>query len=184
MVWNNLNTNRKRQIKKAIKLGVVTEEAKTENDVKEFYAILKDLYKTKIRKPLFSLEFFQKFIGSSVGKILLVKFENKIIGGIASPVLPGSAIYELYICGLDQEYKECCPSVMATYAAMEYGYKNGLNRFDFMGAGKPEEDYGVRDFKEKFGGEMVEYGRFIKVKNIFLFNLGKFAMSVLAGKKG
>lgn len=30
-----------------------------------------------------------------------------------------------------------------------------------MGAGVPNDGgYGVRDFKAKFGGELVEYGRF------------------------
>lgn len=183
LVWNNFNNNRQRQIKKAIKLGVVTEEAKTANDVIEFYNILQGLYESKIKKPLFSLEFFQKFRTSGVGKILLVKVENKIIGGIACPILPDNTIYELYICGSDQEYKDCSPSVMATYAAIEYGYRNGLKRFDFMGAGKPEEDYGVRDFKAKFGGESVEHGRFIKINNKFLYNLGKLALSILSARK-
>lgn len=59
---------------------------------------------------------------------------------------------------------------MATYAAIEYGLKNHLKIFDFMGAGKPSEDYGVRDFKGKFGGELVEHGRFIKINNALLFN--------------
>lgn len=183
IAWKNLNSNRQRQIKKALKLGVVTEEAKTEKEVSEFYGILRSLYKTKVKKPLFSLEFFQKFISSGVGKILLVKLDDKIIGGIACPILKGNTIYELYICGLDHEYKDCSPSVMATYAAIEYGFKNGLKRFDFMGAGRSDEGYGVREFKEKFGGELVEHGRFIKINNPFLYNLGKTALSVLGSKK-
>jgi len=182
-VWKNLNTNRQRQIKKALKEGVVLEEAKTLTEVKEFYSILFLLYQTKIRKPLFALEFFEKFITSGVGKILLVKKENRVIGGIVAPVLNGKCIYELYVCGLDQEYKECSPSVMATYAAIEYGYKNKLKYFDFMGAGKPEADYSVRDFKQKFGGELVDHGRFIMINNKFLYSLGKTAINLVARKK-
>ena len=109
----------------------------------------------------------------------MVKWKDKIIGGIVCPVLEGKTIYELYICGLDQEYKDLSPSVMATYAAIEYGFKNGFKKFDFMGAGKPSEDYGVRDFKAKFGGDLVEHGRFIKICNPFLFNLGKAGLSIL-----
>ncbi len=182
-IWENLNTNRQRQVKKALKEGVMLEEAKTLSDVKEFYSILSHLYKTKIRKPLLPLEFFEKFISSGVGKILLVKKENKIIGGIAAPILEGRCICEFYICGLDYDYKECSPSVMATYAAIQYGNKNDLKYFDFMGAGKPESDYNVRDFKEKFGGELVEHGRFIKINNQFLYYLGKMAIHFMSGKK-
>ena len=179
IVQANLNTNRKRQIKKAFKNGVVIEEAKNVNEVQEFFTILNDLYQKKIRKPLLPFVFFKFFFESNIGKILLVKYQNKIIGGIVCPVLENKTIYELYICGLDQEYKDLSPSVMATYAAIEYGFKNNLTKFDFMGAGKPTEDYGVRDFKEKFGGQLVEHGRFIKINNLFLFNLGKMALSVL-----
>jgi hypothetical protein len=31
--------------------------------------------------------------------------------------------------------------------------------FDFGGGGRADEEYGVRDFKAKFGGELVNYGR-------------------------
>lgn len=176
---SGLNTNRKRQIKKALKTGVTLEEAKNVNDVNDYYAVLKDLYINKIKKPLLPYEFFKHFFELSAGKILLVKYNDKIIGGIVCPILENKTIYELYICGQDQEFKDQSPSVMATYAAIEYGFKNGLKKFDFMGAGKPNEDYGVRDFKEKFGGELVEHGRFIKINNPLLFKAGITALKLL-----
>jgi len=179
VVQENLNTNRKRQIKKAFKNGAVIAEAKNINEVNEFYLILEDLYKNKIKKPLLPMEFFQAFFEKDIGKILLVKKEEKIIGGIVCPILRNKAIYELYICGLDHDYKDLSPSVMATYAAIEYGFNNNLKKFDFMGAGKPSEDYGVRDFKAKFGGELVEHGRFVKINNQFLYGLGKTALKVI-----
>lgn len=183
IAWANFNNNRKRQIKKAIKNGVTIEIAKNEIEVKDYYIILEDLYLKKIKKPLFSLEFFLKFFHSNVGKILLVKYQEKIIGGIVCPILEKEIIYELYICGLDQEYKDNSPSVMATFAAIEYGYRNGFKKFDFMGAGKPNEDYGVRDFKDKFGGKLVEHGRFVKINNETLYSIGKAALKILKKAK-
>lgn len=183
-VWKNLNNNRRRQIKKAIKLGAVTIEAKTEEDVKKFYGILKNLYADKVKKPFFPLDFFLKFIKTGFGKIFLVKLENEVIGGIACPFLNAETIYELYVCGLDQQYKDYSPSVMATYAGIEFGCKNKMKRFDFMGAGKPENDYGVREFKEKFGGELVEHGRFIRINKPLLYRLGRTVISAASRKKG
>lgn len=184
LVWKQFNTNRQRQIKRALKSGVTIEEAKTDDDVKVFYNILAELYSTKIKKPLFPMEFFQKMVTAEVGKILLVKFEDRIIGGIACPIVKSNTIYELYICGLDQEYKDCSPSVMATYAAIDYAIKNNIKRFDFMGAGQPGSDYGVRDFKGKFGGTLVEHGRFIKINNSFLYGVGKLGLKILSCLKG
>lgn len=179
MAWNQLNTNRKRQINKALKNGVSIKEAASLADVKKFYDILKNLYDTRIKKPLPAIAFFEAFYKADVGKYLLVHFNDRIVGGIMCPMLNGKAVYEFYIGGLDQEYKEVSPSVMATWAAIDYGYKNGFQYFDFMGAGKPDESYGVREFKEKFGGELVEYGRFIKINNKFLYNLGVATLSLM-----
>jgi dTDP-D-glucose 4,6-dehydratase len=42
---------------------------------------------------------------------------------------------------------------------LHWGAENGYRVYDFGGAGKPDEPYGVRDFKAKFGGELVNFGR-------------------------
>jgi len=52
-----------------------------------------------------------------------------------------------------------------------------------MGAGKPDEGYGVRDFKAKFGGELVEHGRFIHINQPVLYTIGKQAVKFLKRKK-
>ena len=48
-----------------------------------------------------------------------------------------------------------------------------------MGAGKPDDGYGVRDFKAKFGGQLVEHGRFLHVMNPLLYNIGKLGVKLL-----
>lgn len=174
----SVSSSRMRQIKKAQKNSVKWKEAENMEEVEMFYNILSRLYKYKIRKPLLPFEFFSNFFESSLGKYFLVDYKGKIIGGIMCPIIEGKAIYEFYVCGLDDEYKEQYPSVMATWAAMEYANQNNIPLFDFMGAGKPDEKYGVREFKARFGGELVEYGRFIKVNNPFLYNLGKLGLKV------
>lgn len=71
------------------------------------------------------------------------------------------------------------PSVLATWAGIEYAAKNGFEYFDFMGAGKPDESYGVREFKSKFGGELVSYGRFLYVYKPLVYKLAKCYFDVL-----
>ncbi|MFC2110896.1 lipid II:glycine glycyltransferase FemX [Bacteroidota bacterium] len=176
----SMSSSRLRQIKKAIKNGVTWNEAKTINDVNTFYDILLDLYKNRIKKPLFSRIFFQEFYKKKMGKYLLVYYEDKVIGGIMCPIFNTKVIFEFFVCGLDKEFNNQYPSVMATWAAMEYANQNNIAYFDFMGAGSPNEDYGVREFKARFGGEIVEYGRFINVINPLLYNIGVFAMKILS----
>lgn len=175
-----VSKSRLRQIKNAQKQGVVWRLAETEEEITAFYTILEDLYKTKIKKPLFQKEFFLRFFHSNVAKYLLVFYNQKVIGGIMCPILQDKSIYEFYVCGLDADYKDQYPSIMATWAAIEFAVQNKISLFDFMGAGSPNEAYGVREFKARFGGEQVEYGRFLFVLNPFLFTLGKIGLKTLS----
>lgn len=179
-LWSNLKENRKRQIKKALKEGVEIKEATSEEEVRQFYSILSALYSKRVKKPLFDLEFFMTFYRKNLGVFLLVKYDEHIIGGIMCPILDNRVIYEWFICGEDSSYKAQYPSVMATWAAIDYANKNSISKFDFMGAGKPNEKYGVRDFKSKFGGEMQEYGRFVAVCHPLLYFVGKLGIKVMA----
>lgn len=179
----NISNSRKRQINKALRNGVVWHEAISLEEVHSFYDILQNLYLFKIKKPLHSIIFFEEFYKRNLGKYLLVHYKRKIIGGVMCAVMPNKAIYEYYVCGLDREYKEQYPSVIATWAAIEYANQQHIPLFDFMGAGSPKKDYGVYEFKARFGGELVNYGRFLLVLNPFLFGIGKLGLRIISKSK-
>lgn len=183
VIQRNMHESRRRQVRKGLASGAVIEEAKTEQEVRDFYRILEQLYRRKVKTPLFGLEFFLAFFRQEWGKYLLVKFEGKVIGGMMCPILEGRAIYEWYVCGLAEPYREQHPSVLATYAAMQYAVEHGLPRFDFMGAGKPGDDYGVRAFKAQMGGEQVEHGRFLLIAKPLLYRIGVLGVAWLKRKR-
>ena len=181
-MFARLSETRRRQIHKAQKNGVVIEEAQTEQEVVDWYAILLDLYRRKVKTPLFPLSFFLEFFRQKRGIYLLVKSEGKVIGGIMCPIKEEQCIYEWFVCGMDTQYKAFSPSVMATWAAMEYAHTHQLPRFDIMGAGEPGVPYGVRDFKAEFGGKLVEHGRFIHICKPSLYRLGTCVVKFLKRK--
>ena len=178
-MWERLSDNRKRQVKKAFMNGAEIVEVQNEKDITDWYEILKKLYYTKVKTPLFPLSFFIEFYQQGVGKYLLVKYEGKVTGGIMCPIFDGKCIYEWFVCGMDNEYKKQYPSVMATWAAMEYANGHNLPMFDIMGAGEPDKPYGVRDFKAEFGGELVEHGRWLHVERPLLYAIGKIGVRAL-----
>ena len=183
VIQRNMHESRRRQVRKGLVSGAVIEEANTEQDVRDFYRILEQLYRRKVKTPLFGLEFFLAFFRQEWGKYLLVKYEGKVIGGMMCPILEGRTIYEWYVCGVDEPYREQHPSVLATYAAMQYAADHGLPRFDFMGAGKPEEDYGVRAFKAQMGGQLMEHGRFLLIAKPLLYRIGVLGVAWLRRKR-
>ena len=85
----------------------------------------------------------------------------------------------MYYCGVRDYNTKIFPTHLAIMAAIEFGLKNNLRILDMMGAGKPGVEYGVRKYKSEFGGELVEYGRFINIYSPLLFKLGKIGLSIL-----
>jgi hypothetical protein len=47
-----------------------------------------------------------------------------------------------------------------------------------MGAGKPGSEYGVRDYKIQFGGELIEYGRYIRINQKLLYHIGRKVIEI------
>lgn len=177
-VKKRMSSSRVRQIKSSLKMGASIAEARSEDDVVAFYKILHKLYQEKVKKPLSSLDLFLKFWRSGAGKFFIVLFEDRVIGGIMCPVFDKKVIYEWYICGEDGLAQGLHPSVLATWAPIEYGYRHGFEHFDFLGAGKPDQDYGVREFKARFGGDEVNFGRYEMVVNKPLYEVGKLGLKV------
>ena len=179
LVESRLGKNRKRDIKTSIRDGATIIECPTIEQVRTYYALLKQLYTTKIKTPLFSWNFFEKLHAHPNGRFILVELNGEIIGGTVCVLLPNKCIYEWFVCGRDGEWKSIFPSSLATYAGIRYAAEHGCTRFDMMGAGKPDEAYGVRDFKARFGGELVEHGRFLCVHKPLLYWIGKMGVKLL-----
>lgn len=182
-VTKNLSSSKKRQIKQSIKGGAEVVVATTLTEVHDYYRILKTLYVERVKSPLFPVEFFEKLIKLSNANILLIKVRQRVVGGITCVCLDTRTVSEWFVCGDDGGVdKGIYPSVLATWAGIEYALNNGYAKFDFMGAGKPDEGYGVREFKSKFGGELVEHGRFLYVCQPHLYTLGKYIVKKMKGK--
>lgn len=181
LVNSKLDRNRRRNIKKALDNGVVIDEKPSPEDLKQLYSMLVELYTTKVKTPLFPFEFFEKLSKIPSSRFFLAKnAEGRLLGGLICVELEHRAVYAWLACGDDYNYKSLSPSVMVNYAGVSYAARKGIPRFDFMGAGKPDDGgYGVRDFKLKFGGDLVEYGRYVHVCNRLLFSIGKIAVRIL-----
>jgi lipid II:glycine glycyltransferase (peptidoglycan interpeptide bridge formation enzyme) len=166
--------------------GATVVEPESVKQVYEFYSILKHLYRQKVKKPLPDVSFFESFYhktnAEGHGKIFLVQHEGKIIGGILCPMMKNKSMFEWYVCGLDKLYvaKNIYPSVLATWAALEYATLNNIRQFDFMGLGKPGVKYGVRDFKLRFGGKVVNYGRLIRINRPVFYWIAELGFNFLS----
>ena len=175
----NLGRSRKRDIRTSLRDGAKIIEKPTLEQVREYYAILKHLYKTRVKTPLFPFSFFEKLWHHKDGRFILVALNNEIIGGTVCVEQESKCLYEWFVCGRDGEWKSIFPSSLATYAGIKYAAEHNCPRFDMMGAGTPDEAYGVRDFKARFGGKEVEHGRFLCIIKPLLYGIGVWGVRIL-----
>ena len=178
-VQSRIGKHRWRYIRLSMRDGAQIVDNPTIEQVRAFYTILQDLYRTKVRTPLWSWEFFERLFHVEQARYILVELDGQIVGGTACVCLPGKAVYEWYACGLDNCRDDIRPLSVAIWGEMQYASENGYPIFDFMGAGSPDQPYGVRDFKAEFGGELVEPGRFLCIRKPLLYWIGKMGVKWL-----
>ena len=178
-VERRIGKHRRRYIRLSIREGVTVVESPSLDQVRQYYAILEDLYRTKVKMPLYPWHFFEQLYKLDTSRFILIEYDGQIIGGSVCVCLNDRGVYEWFACGKDGVYKNVHPSSMTKYAGMKFAHDHHYPIFDMMGAGKPDEKYGVRDFKAEFGGEMVEHGRYRYVANKPLYALGKIGVKLL-----
>jgi lipid II:glycine glycyltransferase (peptidoglycan interpeptide bridge formation enzyme) len=179
-ILSKMKYNRRREIRLSYTKGAETKIATNEEDVEALYTILENLYKTRVKLPLPSLDYFLNLYRNSLGRVILVIHNETVIGGSFCFYYPNSAIYTLYYCGIRNYDKKIFATHLAVLGVIEFAVENNLKIVDFMGAGKPDEDYGVRDYKLQFGGDLIEYGRFKIIFNPILYKTGELGLKILS----
>lgn len=159
-IWQSIRPNARRNIQKARKLDVRIEEINDTNGISVIYPILKRLYK-RIQVPLPDLSLFHSAfeVLQPQGRLrlFLAKVNDIEIGALTLLIYKGVVTY--WYTGTLRSYSSYRAADLLVWNSLELGNQNGFHTFDFGGGGRPEEKYGVRDFKAKFGGYLVNYGR-------------------------
>lgn len=177
-ILSAMKYNRKREIRISLESGATYKACEKLEELKEVYKLLHNLYKEVVKLPLPPFVFFFNAMNSSICKIFIVEHNNTIIGGSVCFFLPGKEIYTMYYCGDRNYHKKIYPTHLSILAAIEFALTQKIRTLDFMGAGKKEIDYGVRQYKLEFGGDLVEHGRFSKISQPFLYCLGKTGLKM------
>jgi len=184
VVAGTMSNMRVRNIKASLRDGVQIIDQPSLPQVKEYYTILRRLYRRKVKKPLFPFSFFEQLYAHPDAHFLLVGLPSngtiKIIGGTICVAQEGRCLYEWFVSGMDGRWPSIYPSSVATYAAIRYAADHSLPRFDMMGAGIPNKHYGVRDFKAEFGGDLVEHGRYKHIFHTLLYRMGVIGVHFLS----
>lgn len=163
-VWGSVHKSMRKNIRRAKETGIKIEEMKDKKLIRTFYKILKETY-DRVKHPLFDITLFESafdiLVPKKMAKFHLANYENDCIGCRASLLYKG-VIYAWYV-GTLRKFSRLNANPLLNWNIIEWGTQNKYQTFNFCGAGKPGEKYGIREFKEQFGGRLVNYGRYCKV---------------------
>ena len=180
-VFNKFGAKTRKHIRRELKKGqIVVEEIQSSSQVKTFYALIKKSYQ-EARVPIADISLFEAAFDVLYPK-KMIKFSLARLGEtyIASSVelIYKDVIYGWY-GGVDRAFSSSTPTEILTWHILKWGSENGFRVYDFGGAGTPNEEYGVRDFKSKFGGELVSFGRNTRVHAPVLLRFSTMGYSVM-----
>ncbi len=159
-IWQAISKSCRKRIRKATKTGVKVTEIKDTPLLSTWYGLLEKTY-TWANIPIPDLSLFESIFDILTPKGMAKFFLAEVEGQYAacSLEMPYKNIIYSWYAGFDRQYSKFAPNDVLVWHILDWGAKNGFLYYDFGGAGRPDEDYGVRNFKAKFGGELVEYGR-------------------------
>lgn len=160
-IFERIGKRTRRNIKRGLNRGSVSiEEVVDRADLAACYRLLAVTYRSA-HVPLADSSLFEAAFDilrpKNMVRFSLAKVEG-ITAATSVELLFKDVMYGWY-GGTDRAYASHVPNDLLTWDLLRWGAGHGYRRYDFGGAGKPNEEYGVRDFKAKFGGGLVSYGR-------------------------
>ncbi len=175
-IWAGIRSNARRNIRKAERLDVRVREAKDTADIDTAYGVLRQAYK-RLRVPLPPASLFRssfEILGPlDMMRVLLASVDGVPVGALTLLLHKGVALY--WYTGMSRQHAAYRPADLLVWRGLELARELGFHTFDFGGGGIPQRDYGVRDFKAKFGGDLVNFGRNTHIHAPFRFGLGQVA---------
>lgn len=149
-----------RNVSKARRLGVTVEEAADPGQLAAGYGVLREVY-DRIRVPLPHRSLFDAAhrVLAPLGrfKMLLASVDSRVIGVLT--LLRFRDVLTYWYTGTLRADASYRAGDLLVWHAIQAGRAQGCRVLDFGGAGRPDEPYGVRDFKAKYGGRLVDHGR-------------------------
>lgn len=178
-IKSRLKKSAKKNYNKSKNKGVYFKEISDSDNINASYKLIKETYQ-RVKLPYPDLKFFESLFEVLYFKGYIKYFgafiENELIG-VRVELTYNNIIYDYY-AGSSEKHKNKYPNDFLPLEILLWGNENQYKIFDFGGAGKPNIPYGVRDYKLKFGGDLVNYGRYERINNQMFYKLGKLAMKL------
>lgn len=184
-LWKEIGRKRKDGINKAKRFNFIVSEDNSQSTINDFYEMLTKNY-SQLHLPIPKRVFFENCLTKDTsGYCKLFKLEDSDTTKIVLlAFLHNGLLHAVYIGdNKEQEFISKRPVDFFYFEVMRWCVENGVKFFDWLGAGKPNVSYGVRDFKLQYGGELVDYGRFNLVHSPLKYKIAERGFRLLQKMK-
>jgi lipid II:glycine glycyltransferase (peptidoglycan interpeptide bridge formation enzyme) len=174
-LWKRMRDSARRSIRKCEQRSFQIRHVNTADGVEAIYDLLRLTY-GRAEVPLASRSLFDAALKilqpqGMIELIALYEGEKPLAVSVLLPF--NKQVFGWY--GGSVRIQGVSPVDYLTWHEIAWSCDHGFERYDFGGAGWPNQPYGVRDFKAKFGGELVCYGRYRKVYSVWKMALAERA---------
>jgi CelD/BcsL family acetyltransferase involved in cellulose biosynthesis len=147
--------------------------------LKPCYELLQKSYQ-RARVPLADFSLFDAAF-DILYPMGMIRIATAVIGTSLAAVSVELAYKDIlygWYSGVDRSFARYNPHELLMWHTLHWGATQSYRVYDFGGAGYPDEEYGVRDFKAKFGGQLVCYGRNTLVLSPFRLAVSKIGYGI------
>lgn len=174
-LFEQMHKERRRNVNQAIKAGLTFRELETAEEIHEVVRLIEKTYQRK-HVPISYLSIFdevQRVMKDYAHFFGCFTAEGQMIAGQIR-LCYGELVYA-WFAGSDETYFKLRPNDFTMWNVMCWAHDKGYKWFDFGGGGEPGVEYGVRDYKLKYGCEMYDYGRYTLAHRPITLWLGTIA---------
>ncbi len=161
-LFNGISKSARKQIRRGLRNGDARLiEVTNQTELDPWLDLVQKTYR-HARVPLADRSLFEAVLEQLYPKNM-ARFVLALINGAPAAcsleLLYKDTVYGWY-GGMDRQYGSYYANEIMHWHILKWSAEHGYCLYDFGGAGKPDEEYGVRDFKAKFGGKLVAFGRY------------------------
>mgnify|MGYP001227278591 CR=1 FL=1 len=158
-LWSQMAKNRRNGITKSRRMGVKVLSTNDTEHFEEAYVLFKSEY-SNYNHPFPSFSVFQEVIDNLIKKgkanLFVALMDRKIISSIL--ILCSNNYVYYWYGGSLHKYRKYNGNELLIWNAIEWAHDEGFTFFDFGGAGDSTSNKGIRAFKKKFGGLLINFG--------------------------
>jgi CelD/BcsL family acetyltransferase involved in cellulose biosynthesis len=162
-LWRRMQRDARRGVRESQREGFVTHQVDSPDGVEQLYQLLLMSYGNAnvplAHRSLFESAFAILHAGGQLRINAVIKHDTPV-AMLATLLFKDTAL--AWYCGT-QRLRGFSPLDYLLWRELVWCHEQGFTVFDMGGAGWPDEPYGVRRYKSKFGGALVCFGRYRKI---------------------